>query len=58
MYYNMEDLTRKYYGKNYDKAMKTVKQMKIRMKNDFLRNYPNADLSKFDFEVYLNRDGT
>ena len=54
----MDDLTRKYYGKNYDKAMKTAKQVKIRMKNDFLKKYPNADLSKFDFEVYLNQNGT
>ena len=54
----MEDLTRKYHGKNYDKAMKTAKQVKIRMKNDFLIKYPNADLRTFDFEVYLNQDGT
>ena len=29
----MEELTRKYYGKNYNKTMENAKEQKIRMKN-------------------------
>ena len=58
IYYIMDRLLRKYYGKNYDKAMENAKEERAKMKEEFLKKYPNADLSKFEFDVDLNQDGT
>ena len=30
----------------------------LKMKADFLKKYPDVDLSKFEFDVDLNQDGT
>ena len=54
----MDELTKKYYGKNYDKAMKNAEEERIRLRKRRIKKYPKADLSKFDFQVYLNQDGT
>ena len=53
----MEQLLKKYYGKNYDKAMANAKEERIRIRNNFIKKYSNADLSKFEFDVDLNQDG-
>ena len=47
----MDQILRNYYGKNYDKTVENVSA-------DFIKKYPNADLSKFDFEVHINEDGS
>ena len=49
---------KKYYGKNYEKAMENFKKKEAQIRSEFLKKYPKADLSKFDFEVDLNKDGT
>jgi hypothetical protein len=50
-----EDIFKNYYGKNYEK----VTPVEIRkMKENFGRKYPNATMSKFDFEVTVAKDGT
>ena len=54
----MDDFLKQYYGTNYDKAIENAKSKRAEMKSEFLKKYPNADLSKFDFEVDLNKDGT
>ena len=41
----MDELTKKYYGKNYDKAMKNAEEERIRLRKNFIKKYPNADLS-------------
>ena len=53
-----EDIFRNYYGKNYEKV-KAATPIEIRkMKENFRRKYPNATLSKFDFEITFAKDGT
>jgi hypothetical protein len=53
-----EDIFRNYYGKNYEKV-KAATPIEIRkMKENFRRKYPNATLSKFDFEISFAKDGT
>ena len=54
----MNQILRNYYGKNYDKAMENAKKKRAEIRADFIKKYPNADLSKFDFEVHINQDGT
>ena len=46
-----EDIFKNYYGKNYEKV-KAATPIEIRkMKENFRKKYPNATMSKFDFEV-------
>ena len=53
-----EDIFRNYYGKNYEKV-KAATPIEIRkVKENFRKKYPNATLSKFDFEVTFAKDGT
>ena len=53
-----EEIFRNYYGKNYEKV-KAAAPVEIRkMKANFIRKYPNATLSKFDFNVTFAKDGT
>jgi hypothetical protein len=53
-----EDIFRNYYGKNYEKE-KAATPIEIRkMKENFRKKYPNATMSKFDFEVTFAKDGT
>ena len=53
-----EDIFKNYYGKNYEKV-KAATPIEIRkMKENFRKKYPNAILSKFDFEVTFAKDGT
>ena len=54
----MDQILRNFYGKNYDKAMENAKKKRAEIKADFIKKYPNADLSKFDFEVDIKKDGT
>jgi hypothetical protein len=53
-----EDIFRNYYGKNYEKV-KAATPIEIRkMKEYFRKKYPNATMSKFDFEITFAKDGT
>ena len=52
-----EKMLRQYYGNNYDKAVRNTKLGIERAKSDFKRRYPNADISKFDFDVTLSKTG-
>ena len=54
----MDQILRNYYGKNYDKAMENAKKKRAEMPADFIKKCPKTDLSKFDFEVHINEDGT
>ena len=50
-------MEKEYYGKNYDKAMENIRKEQSKMRADFLKKYPNADISKFEFDVTLKRNG-
>jgi hypothetical protein len=53
-----EDIFPNYYGKNYEKV-KAATPIEIRnMEENFRKKYPNATVSKFDFEVTFAKDGT
>ena len=58
IYYIMDKLLKKYYRKNYYKAIENAKEERIRIRNNFIKKYPNADLSKFEFDVDHNQDDT
>ena len=49
---------KKYYGKNYEKAMENFKKKEAEISSEFIKKHPNADSSKFEFDVDLNKDGT
>lgn len=54
----LEKSYRKYYGKNYDKALKNVRTTQKRLRLDFMKKYPNADaISSFSFNVILSQTG-
>ena len=53
----MENFYKKYYGDNYDKAMENSRKEKLKMKANFIKKYPNADLTKFEFVVSMKRNG-
>ena len=38
--------------------MSETKKDREKPKADFLKKYPHADISKFEFNVYYNQDGT
>jgi hypothetical protein len=53
-----EDIFKNYYGKNYEKV-KAATPIEIRkMKENFRKKYPNAILSKFDFEITFAKHET
>ena len=54
----MDKSLKDYYGKNYEKAMENAKKKRAEIRSEFIKKYPNADLSKFEFDVDLNKDGT
>ena len=53
-----EDIFRNYYGNNYEKVKAATPIEIRRMKENFRKKYPNAAMSKFDFEVTFAKDGT
>ena len=55
---SVEAFERAYYGKNYDKVISEGKKEREKLKADFLKKYPNADISKFEFNAYYNQDNT
>ena len=55
---SVEDFEKAYYGKNYDKVMNEAKKDHEKLKADFLKKYPHPYISKFEFDVYYNQDGT
>ena len=48
---------RQYYGENYDKALKNLRSTKKRLRDDFLKKYPNANIERFSFNVILSKTG-
>ena len=48
---------RQYYGSNYNKALRNLKNTKKRMKRQFVQQYPNARLDRFKFIVTLSKTG-
>ena len=52
------DFIKKNYGKNYKKVVSLYKKELARLKGDFFRKYPSADMSKFDFQIDISKDGT
>ena len=53
-----EEMERKYYGKNYDYVMKNSAEDVKEMKKQFLKKYPNADMTKFEFFANFDKNGT
>ena len=53
-----EDIFRNYYGQNYEKVKAAVPVEIRKMKEDFRKKYPGAEISKFDFQVTFAKDGT
>ena len=47
-----------YYGSDYDKALNNLRTTKKRLKDDFVKKYPNAHLSSFSFNVVLSKTAT
>ena len=54
----MDDFITKNYGKNHEKVLELYKKELAKLKGDFSKKYPSADMSKFDFQVNINKDGT
>ena len=48
---------RQYYGSNYNKALRNLKNTKKRMERHFVQQYPNAHLDRFRFNVVLSKTG-
>ena len=48
---------RQYYGSNYNKALRNLKNTKKRMERQFTQQYPNAHLDRFKFNVILSKTG-
>ena len=48
---------RQYYGSNYNKALRNLKNTKKRMEKQFAQQYPNAHLDRFKFNVTLSKTG-
>ena len=48
---------RQYYGSNYNKALRNLKNTKKRMERQFVQQYPNAHLDRFKFNVTLSKTG-
>ena len=46
---------RKYYGENYNKALNNLKATKKKLKDEFIKKYPNAHLSRFSFNDILSK---
>ena len=50
-------MLRKYYGKNYEKAMRNTTSAIYKAKSNLIKQYPHATLNKFDFEPVLTQQG-
>ena len=48
---------RQYYGSNYNKALRNLKNTKKRVERQFVQQYPNAHLDRFKFNVILSKTG-
>ena len=48
---------RQYYGENYDKALNNLKVTKKQLKEEFVKEYPNAHLDRFSFNMVLSKTG-
>ena len=51
---SLVDYEKAYYGKNYDKVINEGKKQREKLKADFPKKYPHADISKFEFNAYYN----
>ena len=54
---NSEQAEHDYHGKNYDYVMKNSKEDVKEMEKQFLKKYPNADMSKFEFYGNFDKNG-
>ena len=52
-----EQSYRQYYGINYNKALNNLRTTKKRLKDEFEKKYPNAQVSRFSFNVVLSKTG-
>ena len=48
---------RQYYGSNYNKALRNLKNTKKRKEQQFIKKYLNAHLDRFSFNVVLSKTG-
>ena len=48
---------RQYYGSNYNKALRNLKNTKKRVERQFVQKYPNAHLDRFSFNTVLSKTG-
>ena len=48
---------RQYYRSYYDKALNNLRMTKNRLKDEFLKKYPNAHMSRFSFNIVLLKTG-
>ena len=49
---------RQYYGKDYDEALNNLRTTKKnRLKDEFIKKYPNAHLDRISFNVVLSKTG-
>ena len=54
----VEEASKKFYGKYYDLVKKEQKIVDKKLKENFLKKYPYADLSKFEFVQDYTKDGS
>ena len=52
-----EKFSRSYFGSNYEKAKRTYETAIARVKSNFERKYPSANMGKFVFDADLTKDG-
>ena len=55
---SVEDVEKKYFGKNYDFVVNERKVLDKQFKEYFLKKYPYADMTKFYFEHDIKKDGS
>ena len=48
---------RQYYGDNYNKALRNMKNTKNRLERQFVQKYPNAPFDRFSFNIVLSKTG-
>ena len=54
----MADLFKQYLSNNYEKAEKNITKEISRLQQQFIKQYPSADMKKFKFKVDVDKSGT
>ena len=49
---------RQYYGSNYNKALRNLKNTKKQMERQFIQQYPNAHLDRFKLKSSYQKPAT